>query len=369
MRFSTILGVVIGLFSTSCAAAPLQPAQQASDLSWVHSNTTLYATTRSGVVATALSTGKSTVLVSGIGLWGGTFLLSPDKTQLFFGGQDTGYRMFDLRTHRQQDLTKILPAESLIQLSPNWSRLAWTNPQSGRVGVIDLPNLKDTVFTLPTGLPVQDTVINSIDWSYDGSRVLVDSVSSAMARRNVWVDPASMEPEASLGYDPSRAPITEAALLASMKEQYWALDPDNGLAEPIAAVLMPNVADVEPYPRQFLHFYRKGQDIGTDWDFVCELCNLQQPLPDILLHNGALIAKDEYGGIYLFQPDGRVRLVQAPLPSSVKLPWMSRKPTNLWAVFDDNYVLYWFNNQSWLYGVRENIKAPFPADFSAHFQF
>jgi hypothetical protein len=45
---------------------------------------------------------------------------------------------------------------------------------------------------------------------------------------------------------------------------------------------------------------------------------------------------------------------------------------HLWAIFDDNYVMYEFDHRFWLYGIRENIKAPSftpsPADFSNRFQ-
>lgn len=363
IQFQTILAAIIGIYATGCAAAPLQPARQAEDLSWVRSNTILYSIARPGIVATALNTGKSTVLVPGVPWGGETFLLSPDKTHLLYGKQVTGFWIFDLKTHVQLDLAKFLPANSLVQISPDWSLLAWTNPNSGRIGVIDLSKLRNVEFTLPSGLPAQDTVINSIDWSNDGNRILVDSVSSDTARRAIYVDPSDGDSRAEFGYAPSQASLTGAQFEASLKEQYWALDPHSGLAEPVSA-----------YPAQYLHYSQNSHEIGTDWNFVCELCGLRAPLPDIVLTNGTRILTDEFGGIDLFQPDGRERLVQAPLQSSLKSPPMPRYPTRLWAVFDDNYILYAFNNQFWLYGVRENMKAPFfksplRSVFSERFQF
>jgi hypothetical protein len=368
MRFWTTLAVVIGFYATCYAAPPLPPAKQATDLSWVHSNTILYAIARPGIVAIPLDTAKPSVLVSGVA-FGNEILLSPDKAWLLYGNQVTGYRVVDLKMHRQLDLSRILPANSLIQFSPDWSRLAWRNPQSGHVGIIDFPELSNAEYTLPTGLPPQETVINSIGWSYDGSRILVDSVSSATALRAVRVDPSDGTSDAEFGYAPSQASLTGAEFETSLKEQYWSLNPNTGSAEPVTGVFKPS-ANQNSYPRQFLHFFVKNKDIGTDCPFsLCDLCCVKQPLSDITLTNGAIISTDEFGGIYLAEPGGKVRLVQAPLPSSLRLPPMMREPTWLWAVLDDNYVLYAFNKQLWLYGVRENIKAPFPASFSKRFQF
>jgi hypothetical protein len=89
---------------------------------------------------------------------------------------------------------------------------------------------------------------------YDGSRVLVDSVSSATAQRSVAVSSAPTASPTLYGYAPSQASLTVAEFDASLKEQYWALDPDNGVAEPVTAVFK-DAANPDAYPRQFPHFF------------------------------------------------------------------------------------------------------------------
>jgi hypothetical protein len=379
MRVPAILAFIIGLYATGCAAAPLEPARQAADLSWVHSSTILYTLAGAGIIAIPLDTGEPSLLIPNVGWGGETLLLSPDQTRLLYGRQATGFWLVYLKTHVQLDLAKFMPAKSLVQVSPDWSLLAWTNPYSGRVGVIDLAKLTNAEFTLPTGLPAQDTVINSIGWSYDGSRILVDSESSVTARRVVYVRPSDGDAQAEFDYAPSQASLTGAEFSASLKEQYWALDPKTGLAESVTADLLPIKTGTGSawYPYEYagqpLHFFRKGQEIGVNLNFVwAGLSGLRTHLPEISLSNGARISTDEFGGLYLIEPNGQKRLIQAPLPSSYKTPPSLREPTGLWAVFDDNYVMYGFDHKFWLYGIRENIRAPFftpsRANFSNRFQ-
>jgi len=209
------------------------------------------------------------------------------------------------------------------------------------------------------------------------------SVSSPTAQRYVQVEPSDGTANAGFGYAPSQAHLTIAAFNASMKEQYWELDPSTGLAESVTAVLLPIKPGIGPdwffyvNSGQSLHFFRKGQGIGADLSFECTdfggaLCGLREPLPDATLANGARISTDEFGGLYVIEPKGQSRLVQAPLPSSAQTPPARREPIQLWAIFDDNYVMYEFDHRFWLYGIRENIKAPFfspnRADFSNRFQ-
>lgn len=383
MRFSAYLALIFSLYATVSAATPLEPARPAAGLYWVHSSTILYIIASPGIVAIPLDTGKPALLVPHIPWGGETLLLSPDKTRLLYGRQATGFWLLDLKTRAQLDLARFLPAESLVQPSPDWSLLAWTSPYSGRVGVIDLAKLTNAEFALPTGLPAKDTIINSIGWSYDGSRILVDSVSSPTALRAVRVDPSDGTANAGFGYAPSQASLTVPEFNASIKEQYWALASNTGLAEPVTAVLLPIKAGIGPDwffyadSGQSLHFFKSGHEIGANLSFACAffgggLCGLREHLSEASLSNGARISTDEFGGLYLIEPNGQKRLVQAPLPSSFQTSAAQREPIQLWAIFDGNYVMYGFNHKFWLYGIRENIKAPFftpsRANFSNRFQ-
>jgi hypothetical protein len=218
MRFPVRLTIFFSLYATISAAAPLGPARQAADLYWVHSSTVIYTIASPGIVAIPLDTGKPALLVPHVPWSEATLLLSSDKTRLLYGRQATGFWLLDLKTHAQLDLAKFIQAKSVVEPSPNWSFLAWTSPYSGRVGVIDLAKLSNAEFALPTGLPAKDTIINSIGWSYDGSRILVDSISSPTARRYVQVEPSDGTANAGFGYAPSQAHLTVAEFSASVKE-------------------------------------------------------------------------------------------------------------------------------------------------------
>jgi hypothetical protein len=328
--FTIALGLLICTALPSGArACGSTPVPAAIDRSWIRSDTTIYGVNRDDGLFRFRINSSGTIERLGHHDGGAVTALKifPDKKRLYYrlsiGMFHYKHWIYDIATGQDvnlQTVVKDVDTMGMLDISPDFTRIAWVPPSGDGVRVVDMATYTSEFHQIITGQQeLSEVMLFGITWSRDGRDILIG------VRRG------------------------EA-------EQFWSLDAETGAQEKIEAQHTTGQQDA------VLHYLRDGVEIGSS----CTGCRMAHDTPMLELSDGvrAKLTGDSFvierpgvppaefaratprpTGLIKSGPDGSITFETEPMcifPQKALLGQV-----------DGRYIVYAHDDGIWLYGVEE----------------
>jgi len=277
-----------------------------ADRSWIPSDAVIYGIAAPyGFFRFALNQQQPQALGNPVADGMGEMAVSPDKSEVYADAMGPGlldpHYLYDTKTGGLYDLGGLIRPYSFIFLSPDWHYLAWVNVHDPAVHIVDLRRMTAQAVNVPAPPRPRHVLISAV-WLPDGD-VLVTSRQGADWA--YWrVDPAS------------------GAIRTAKRE---------GGVRAYNSLMAPTAIQPQPGPVTTAS--------GT-----------------VVIHIGQVLI--------VRTPDGTQTVVETDIPPASGgsaggslSGQMAGKPVVLWAVLDNDVVLYSFGQDFWVYGIAEHKKS------------
>ena len=290
----------------SCATSAAVP-KRSLDRTWIKNDTFFYGADARGVFRLGLGSNRIERIGAHAGEPIANLHLSPQKHWLAYEQTGpAGYWLYDTANNREHQIDVQSSGGAELQFSPDETQVAWLERSNAahRLIVLDLRVFKTQSFRL-LDAPDPKAVFFGLTWSMKG-----DAVTYA------WRD--------------------------AERQEFYSLDPKTGIARSI------------PPLREF------AADEFVEGSYLLGEGEVPRTRPlaragkdTIALERGAVV-RSANGKIIVSSPRTKSRTIAEISPKSGS---DCRPEVTLLDAFDGRYVLYRFNSDYWIYGLRENRKA------------